>query len=137
MCSISKDIHIKHEEVERDPLKAFVLKIRCKMNSHANLSCLLICASQVRIFETHCGSLSQYGMKHMRSIANICNAGVNRDQMIEVCAQACTSFPSNPWSSLHRGFSAWYLGMKHTCNYLSLYLELLVFNTFFHYYDSQ
>ncbi|KAL8499114.1 hypothetical protein ACS0TY_022184 [Phlomoides rotata] len=60
----------------------------------------------VRIFETHCGSLSQYGMKHMRSIANICNAGVNRDQMAEASAQACTSFPSNPWSSLHRGFSA-------------------------------
>ncbi|KAI3454123.1 hypothetical protein Pfo_010786 [Paulownia fortunei] len=60
----------------------------------------------VRTFETHCGSLSQYGMKHMRSIANICNSGVNREQMAEASAQACTSFPSNSWSSLHRGFSA-------------------------------
>ncbi|KAH6831131.1 gamma vacuolar processing enzyme [Perilla frutescens var. hirtella] len=60
----------------------------------------------VREFETHCGSLSQYGMKHMRSIANICNAGVNVEQMAEASAQACTRFPSNPWSSLHRGFSA-------------------------------
>ncbi|CAA0838401.1 Vacuolar-processing enzyme gamma-isozyme [Striga hermonthica] len=62
--------------------------------------------SLVRTFETHCGSLSQYGMKHMRSIANICNAGVNGEQMAEVSAQACTSFPSFSWSSLHKGFSA-------------------------------
>ncbi|KAG6423392.1 hypothetical protein SASPL_113787 [Salvia splendens] len=62
--------------------------------------------SLVRKFETYCGSLSQYGMKHMRSIANICNAGVNVQQMAEASSQACTSFPSNPWSSLHRGFSA-------------------------------
>ncbi|KAL2940191.1 Vacuolar-processing enzyme [Bienertia sinuspersici] len=59
----------------------------------------------VRSFEKHCGSLSQYGMKHMRSIANICNAGVTADQMAEASAQACPSFPSGPWSSLHRGFS--------------------------------
>lgn len=62
--------------------------------------------SQVRTFETHCGSLSQYGMKHMRSFANICNAGVTTEQMAEAAAQACPSFPSNPWSSLHKGFSA-------------------------------
>ncbi|KAL3633519.1 hypothetical protein CASFOL_022281 [Castilleja foliolosa] len=62
--------------------------------------------SLVRTFETHCGSLSQYGIKHMRSIANICNAGVNVEQMDEVSAQACTNFPSNSWSSLIRGFSA-------------------------------
>ncbi|PIN16844.1 Asparaginyl peptidase [Handroanthus impetiginosus] len=66
-------------------------------------SCL---KSMVRTFETHCGSLSQYGMKHMRSIANICNAGVKIEQMAEASAQACTSFPSNSWSSLDRGFSA-------------------------------
>ncbi|KAK6161933.1 hypothetical protein DH2020_001774 [Rehmannia glutinosa] len=62
--------------------------------------------SLVRTFETHCGSLSQYGMKHMRCIANICNAGVKREQMAEASAQACSSFPSNSWSSLHGGFSA-------------------------------
>ncbi|KMT17967.1 hypothetical protein BVRB_2g033130 [Beta vulgaris subsp. vulgaris] len=60
----------------------------------------------VRTFEKHCGSLSQYGMKHMRSIANICNAGITTNQMAEASAQACPSFPSGPWSSLHRGFSA-------------------------------
>ncbi|KAK6927302.1 Peptidase C13, legumain [Dillenia turbinata] len=60
----------------------------------------------VRTFETHCGSLSQYGMKHMRSIANICNAGIRKEQMAEASAQACTTIPSSPWSSLHKGFSA-------------------------------
>ncbi|KAL8522174.1 hypothetical protein ACS0TY_012354 [Phlomoides rotata] len=60
----------------------------------------------VRTFETQCGSLSQYGMKHMRSIANMCNAGVSREQMADASAQACTSFPSSTWSSLDKGFSA-------------------------------
>ncbi|OIV96401.1 hypothetical protein TanjilG_09828 [Lupinus angustifolius] len=60
----------------------------------------------VRTFETHCGSLSQYGMKHMRSFANFCNAGIQNEQMAEASAQACTTFPANPWSSLHRGFTA-------------------------------
>ncbi|KAL6556659.1 hypothetical protein OROGR_005947 [Orobanche gracilis] len=67
---------------------------------------LITYAKQVRIFETYCGSLSQYGMKHMRSFANICNAGVKTEQMAEASAQACTNFPSNYWSSLYRGFSA-------------------------------
>ncbi|GKV03533.1 hypothetical protein SLEP1_g15818 [Rubroshorea leprosula] len=60
----------------------------------------------VRTFETHCGSLSQYGMKHMRSLGNICNAGIQVEQMNEASAQACAVFPSGPWSSLHRGFTA-------------------------------
>ncbi|XP_077210656.1 vacuolar-processing enzyme-like [Tasmannia lanceolata] len=62
--------------------------------------------TMVRTFETHCGSLSQYGMKHMRSVANICNAGVGKETMAEVSAQACARFPHGPYSSLHRGFSA-------------------------------
>ncbi|MQM01040.1 hypothetical protein Taro_033788, partial [Colocasia esculenta] len=62
--------------------------------------------TMVRTFETHCGSLSQYGMKHMRAIANICNAGVSKETMAEASAKACERIPSNPWSSLHRGFSA-------------------------------
>ena len=62
--------------------------------------------TMVRSFETHCGSLSQYGMKHMRSLANICNAGMTQEQMAEASAQACVSAPSSRWSSLHRGFSA-------------------------------
>ena len=60
----------------------------------------------VRTFETYCGALSQYGMKHMRSIANLCNAGIRKEQMAEASSQACVVFPSGPWSSLHRGYSA-------------------------------
>lgn len=60
----------------------------------------------VRTFERHCGSVSQYGMKHMRSIANICSAGIRVEQMDEASAQACPSPPSGPWSSLKNGFSA-------------------------------
>lgn len=62
--------------------------------------------TMVRTFEAHCGSLSQYGMKHMRAIANICNAGITKEMMEEASAEACVEIPSNPWSSLHRGFSA-------------------------------
>ncbi|KAM0938251.1 putative legumain protein [Dioscorea sansibarensis] len=62
--------------------------------------------SMVRTFETHCGSLSQYGMKHMRAFANICNAGIRTETMTEVAAQACITFADNSWSSIHRGFSA-------------------------------
>ncbi|XP_050363521.1 vacuolar-processing enzyme-like [Argentina anserina] len=62
--------------------------------------------TMVRNFETYCGSLSQYGMKHMRSLANICNAGMTKEQMTEASAQACVNVPSGRWSSLHRGFSA-------------------------------
>jgi len=60
----------------------------------------------VRTFETHCGSLSQYGMKHMRSIANFCNAGITEEQMMEASSQACPTFLSNSWSSIYNGFSA-------------------------------
>ncbi|KAG6505919.1 hypothetical protein ZIOFF_031232 [Zingiber officinale] len=66
-------------------------------------SCL---RSMVRTFERHCGSLSEYGMKHTRSLSNICNAGVDEETMAKVSAQACASIPANPWSSLQRGLSA-------------------------------
>ncbi|OIT37385.1 vacuolar-processing enzyme beta-isozyme, partial [Nicotiana attenuata] len=45
--------------------------------------------STVRLFELHCGSLTQYGMKHMRAFANICNNGVSRDAMEEAFMAAC------------------------------------------------
>ncbi|KAJ6326912.1 hypothetical protein OIU78_013908 [Salix suchowensis] len=46
--------------------------------------------SMVRRFETHCGSLTQYGMKHMRAFANICNGGVSQASMEEACFAACS-----------------------------------------------
>ncbi|KAI3937560.1 hypothetical protein MKW92_019860 [Papaver armeniacum] len=62
--------------------------------------------TMVRTFETQCGSLSQYGMKHMRSVANICNAGIKKEQMAEAASQACVTIPHGSWSSTHQGFSA-------------------------------
>ncbi|KAG0486871.1 hypothetical protein HPP92_008966 [Vanilla planifolia] len=62
--------------------------------------------SFVRTFETHCGSLSQYGLKHMRSFANFCNTGIKGNMMAKVSAQVCPSIPSTSWSSLYKGFSA-------------------------------
>lgn len=62
--------------------------------------------TMVRTFEMHCGSLSQYGMKHMRSLANICNAGIQKEQMAAASAQSCVRIPSGHWGSLEKGFSA-------------------------------
>lgn len=62
--------------------------------------------TMVRTFEKHCGSLSQYGMKHMRSLANMCNEGVTKNTMTAVSAEACNQMPSRFRASLHRGFSA-------------------------------
>jgi legumain len=49
---------------------------------------------QVRVFETHCGSLTQYGMKHMRAFANICNNGVSVAEMKEASIGACGGYSS-------------------------------------------
>ncbi|XP_065857984.1 vacuolar-processing enzyme [Euphorbia lathyris] len=46
--------------------------------------------SMVRVFETHCGSLTQYGMKHMRAFANICNSGIPEGSMEEASVAACS-----------------------------------------------
>ncbi|XP_047049253.1 vacuolar-processing enzyme-like [Lolium rigidum] len=47
----------------------------------------------VRRFEERCGGLGQYGMKHMRSVANICNAGVREEAMDKAASQACAINP--------------------------------------------
>ncbi|KAK1378279.1 Vacuolar-processing enzyme [Heracleum sosnowskyi] len=46
--------------------------------------------SVVKMFETHCGPLTEYGMKHMRAFANICNHGVSRFEMKDACMTACS-----------------------------------------------
>ncbi|KAG7584852.1 Peptidase C13 legumain [Arabidopsis thaliana x Arabidopsis arenosa] len=48
--------------------------------------------SMVRVFETHCGSLTQYGMKHMRAFANVCNNGVSKELLEEASAAACGGY---------------------------------------------
>ncbi|KAK4338292.1 hypothetical protein RND71_042779 [Anisodus tanguticus] len=62
--------------------------------------------STVRLFEVHCGSLTQYGMKHMRAFANICNNGVSRDAVEEAFMAACNGHWIEEYSSANRGFSA-------------------------------
>ncbi|KAK8963633.1 hypothetical protein KSP40_PGU011084 [Platanthera guangdongensis] len=62
--------------------------------------------SMVRIFESHCGSLTQYGMKHMRSFANICNLGVSMKGMEAACVGACGGYNSAKWNPLSHGYSA-------------------------------
>ncbi|GJM85672.1 hypothetical protein PR202_ga02145 [Eleusine coracana subsp. coracana] len=60
----------------------------------------------VRIFESHCGSLTQYGMKHMRAFANICNNGTPDTAMKQASISACGSYNSARWSPLVQGYSA-------------------------------
>jgi legumain len=65
--------------------------------------------TMVRTFEASCGSLTQYGMKHMRAFANICNAGVDYAMMEVASSQVCKYSPSASlglWSPITSGFSA-------------------------------
>uniref|UniRef100_A0ACD6AL39 Uncharacterized protein n=1 Tax=Avena sativa TaxID=4498 RepID=A0ACD6AL39_AVESA len=60
----------------------------------------------VRVFESHCGSLTQYGMKHTRAFANMCNNGVSDTEMKEASAGVCGGYNSARWSPLVLGYSA-------------------------------
>ncbi|CAN4114375.1 unnamed protein product [Withania somnifera] len=51
-----------------------------------NWDCL---KAYIKTFEAHCGKLTSYGKKHIRGIANICNAGIASEQMTAATAQAC------------------------------------------------
>ncbi|KAL3721241.1 hypothetical protein ACJRO7_005968 [Eucalyptus globulus] len=44
----------------------------------------------VRTYEQHCGRLSEYGMQYTRAMANMCNAGVDKDRMEAASIQACS-----------------------------------------------
>jgi legumain len=46
---------------------------------------------QVEAYEKQCGGLSWYGKKYTRVIANMCNAGINVEQMIGASTRACSS----------------------------------------------
>ncbi|KAJ0716366.1 putative legumain protein [Helianthus annuus] len=60
----------------------------------------------VRTFETHCGSLTQYGMKHTRTFANMCNNGVSKDAMDEAAKATCSSYNMGQWDPAVVGYSA-------------------------------
>jgi legumain len=62
--------------------------------------------SMVRLFETYCGSLTQYGMKHMRAFANICNSGVSKASVEEAYVAACSGHDSGVMHPSNRGYSA-------------------------------
>ncbi|KAJ8542207.1 hypothetical protein K7X08_017073 [Anisodus acutangulus] len=51
-----------------------------------NWDCL---KSYIKTFEAHCGKLTSYGKKHIRGIANICNAGIESGKMADATAQVC------------------------------------------------
>ncbi|GAB4837134.1 hypothetical protein Ancab_002045 [Ancistrocladus abbreviatus] len=51
---------------------------------------ILYLQKKVGIYKQHCGSLSRYGIKHMRAFANMCNAGVGKEQMAQASTNACT-----------------------------------------------
>ncbi|KAK3411216.1 hypothetical protein EUGRSUZ_J03189 [Eucalyptus grandis] len=46
--------------------------------------------SFVRTYEQYCGRLSEYGMQYTRAMANMCNAGVDKDRMEAASIQACS-----------------------------------------------
>ncbi|TMW99260.1 hypothetical protein EJD97_002825 [Solanum chilense] len=61
-----------------------------------NWDCL---KSYVKIFEAHCGRLTAYGKKHVRGIANICNAGITSKKMAAMSARACFKLVENTLGS--------------------------------------
>ncbi|KAI3804351.1 hypothetical protein L1987_25828 [Smallanthus sonchifolius] len=62
--------------------------------------------SMVRTFEKYCGSLTQYGMKHTRTFANLCNNGVNNKAMDEATKHTCSSYKMGRWNPAIVGYSA-------------------------------
>ncbi|CAH1453741.1 unnamed protein product [Lactuca virosa] len=62
--------------------------------------------SMIRTFETYCGSLTQYGVKHTRTFANMCNNGVTKDAMDEASKGRCGSYSLGKWNPATAGYSA-------------------------------
>ncbi|GKE50882.1 vacuolar-processing enzyme, partial [Tanacetum coccineum] len=56
--------------------------------------------STARLFEKHCGLLTQYGMKHMRAFANICNNMVEKSAIEEAFIATCSGKNIGPYVSL-------------------------------------
>ncbi|PQQ21142.1 vacuolar-processing enzyme [Prunus yedoensis var. nudiflora] len=54
---------------------------------------ILVSPSPVRTYENNCGLLSNYGMKYVRAIANIGNAGVTIENMAAASDQTCSKKP--------------------------------------------
>lgn len=54
---------------------------------------------KARLFEKHCGLLTQYGMKHMRAFANICNNMVEKSAIEEAFTATCSGKNTGPYVS--------------------------------------
>lgn len=59
--------------------------------------------SMVSVFERECRPLTQYGMKHMRAFANICNSGISEASMEEACRAACGGYDAGEMHPSNRG----------------------------------
>ncbi|KAJ0594543.1 putative legumain protein [Helianthus annuus] len=60
----------------------------------------------VRTFEKYCGSLTQYGMKHTRTFADLCNNGVTSIAMDTATKHTCSSYKMGRWNPALVGYSA-------------------------------
>lgn len=58
------------------------------------------------MYETHCGALTEYGMKHMRAFANICNNKITDADMEAASIAVCSDHDVGQWSPLKKGYSA-------------------------------
>lgn len=72
---------------------SFEMKMICEQTVKPVTSILifLLFFMQVTTYEKYCGSLSKYGMKYMRAIANMCNVGVTMEMMAAVSIQTCSN----------------------------------------------
>ncbi|KAH7564805.1 hypothetical protein ACOSP7_021428 [Xanthoceras sorbifolium] len=57
----------------------------------------------VKIYEEKCGTLTTYGKKYTRAMANMCNFGIKEEHMNMASTKACSNEFSTPWSSLQDG----------------------------------
>ncbi|XP_076903760.1 vacuolar-processing enzyme-like [Bidens hawaiensis] len=55
--------------------------------------------SMTRLFEKHCGLLTEDGLKHMRAFANICNTQVEMTEVEEVVIATCAGKNIGPYAS--------------------------------------
>ncbi|KAJ0564897.1 putative legumain protein [Helianthus annuus] len=63
--------------------------------------------SMARLFEKHCGLLTQYGLKHMRAFANICNNLVEKVVVEEAFAATCGGKNIGPYASFGVQIERW------------------------------
>ncbi|XP_071686220.1 vacuolar-processing enzyme beta-isozyme-like [Rutidosis leptorrhynchoides] len=61
--------------------------------------------TMVRTYETHCGSLTHYGMLHTL-FADLCNNNISKEAMDEAAKATCSSYDMGQWDPAIVGYSA-------------------------------